>query len=78
MAVIKPFCALRPKESLTEAIDALPTGWHQEIAYFVDCVKNGIAPDKYQTFDQVLDSYCMLLAEEESVNCGKAVEVKYV
>jgi predicted dehydrogenase len=57
---------------------ALPTGWHQEIAYFVDCVKNGVAPDKYQTFDQVLDSYCMLLAEEESVNCGKAVEVKYV
>ncbi len=57
---------------------ALPTGWHQELAYFVDCVKNNVKPDKYQNLDQILDSYAMILAEEQSVNSGKPEEVDYV
>lgn len=56
----------------------LPTGWHQELAYFVDCVQKGITPDKYQNIDEIEDSYRMLLAEIESIDTKKTVEVKYV
>ena len=53
------------------------TGWHKELAYFIDCVKNGITPDKYQDFESVLDGFKMNVAEQESVDTGKRVEIKY-
>ncbi len=56
----------------------LPTGWHQELVYFVACILDGVKPEKYQTLDQILDSYAMILAEQQSVDTGKTVEVKYV
>lgn len=57
---------------------ALPTGWHQELNYFVDCVKNNITPDKYQTLDSILDSYAIVLAEEKAVQSGQKEPVNYV
>ncbi|MCQ2380104.1 MAG: Gfo/Idh/MocA family oxidoreductase [Victivallaceae bacterium] len=56
----------------------LPTGWHQELSYFVDCIERGVDPDKYQNIDEIADSYAMILAEEESVDTKKTVEVRYV
>ena len=53
------------------------TGWHVELAYFIDCVKKGILPDKYQTFDSVLDGFKINVAEQQSVDTGRRVEIKY-
>ena len=53
------------------------TGWHVELAYFVDCVKNGVTPDKYQDFESVLDGFKINMAEQESIDSGKRVEIKY-
>jgi predicted dehydrogenase len=56
---------------------ALPTGWHQEIAYFVNCVQNNVTPDKYQSVDDVVDSFKIITSEQESVDTGKTVTIKY-
>lgn len=56
----------------------LPTGWHQELAYFTQCVREGVPPTRYQDLASVLDSYCMILAEERACDSGEAVTVEYV
>ena len=56
----------------------LPTGWHKELTYWIDCIKNGIKPDKYQNPQSVCDSFAVAMAEAESVDTGKEVEVSYV
>lgn len=57
--------------------DELPTGWHRELSYFIDCVTNGVTPDKYQTPQQIFDSFKVIMAEMESAeNNGQPVEVK--
>ena len=53
------------------------TGWHKELAYFVDCVKKGVIPNKYQTFEDVLDGFKIVMAEQKSVDTGKKVAIKY-
>ena len=52
-------------------VKAGPTGWHQELAYFVQCVKKGIKPTKYQTLDSVATTMEMAFAEERAVQTGK-------
>ena len=52
-----------------------PTGWHQELAYFVDCVRKGVKPVKYQTVDSIADTMKIVFAEEKSVKVKKAVRV---
>ncbi len=56
---------------------ALPTGWHQELAYFVQSVKKGIKPDKYQNLEEVVDSFRMVMAEQESIDRKKTITVQY-
>ena len=56
----------------------LPTGWHQELNYFVNCVRDGVTPDKYQTPESIFNAVATVMAEIESVESGKKVEVKYV
>ena len=54
------------------------TGWHKELQYFVDCVQNNVKPDKYQSFDSVLDGFKVAMAEQQSVDAGgKRIEIKY-
>ena len=48
------------------------TGWHRELQYFVDCVQQGVKPDRYQTFDSVYQSYLVTLAEQASIDAGSA------
>ena len=52
-----------------------PTGWHQELAYFVDCVRKGVKPEKYQTVDSVADTMKIIFAEEKSAKTRKAVKI---
>ena len=54
-------------------VKAGPTGWHQELVYFVQCVKKGIKPTKYQTLDSVATTMEMAFAEERAVQTGKVV-----
>ncbi|MFA6815228.1 MAG: Gfo/Idh/MocA family oxidoreductase [Lentisphaeria bacterium] len=56
----------------------LPTGWHQELKYFTDCVRDGIVPDKYQKPEEIFKSYAVVMAEIESVNQDKRIGVQYV
>ena len=52
-----------------------PTGWHQELAYFVDCVRKGVKPTKYQTVDSVADTMKIVFAEEKSAKTRRSVRV---
>ena len=56
-------------------VKAGPTGWHQELAYFVDCVAKGKKPNKYQTLGSVEATMKLVFAEEKSVKSGKAVKL---
>ena len=56
-------------------VKAGPTGWHQELAYFVQCVKKGIKPTKYQTLDSVATTMEMAFAEERAVQNGKTLSL---
>ena len=57
-------------------VKAGPTGWHQELAYFVNCVAKGVKPDKYQTLDSVADTMKLVFAEEKSVKNRKPITLK--
>ena len=56
-------------------IKAGPTGWHQELVYFVNCVAKGVKPEKYQTLDSVIDTMKLVFAEEHSVKIRKPVRL---
>ena len=52
-----------------------PTGWHQELAYFVDCVRKGVKPTKYQTIDSIADTMKIIFAEEKSAKSRKTMKI---
>ena len=52
-----------------------PTGWHMELAYFVDCVAKGVKPVKYQTVESVEDTMNLVFAELKSVKTGRPVSL---
>ncbi|MBR0242028.1 MAG: Gfo/Idh/MocA family oxidoreductase, partial [Kiritimatiellae bacterium] len=56
-------------------VKAGPTGWHQELSYFVNCVAKGAKPDKFQTMDSVEATMRLIFAEEKSARTGKAVRL---
>ena len=56
-------------------VKAGPTGWHQELSYFVSCVQKGIKPDKYQTVESIEDTMKMVFAEEKSIASKKTVRL---
>ena len=56
----------------------LPTGWHRELKYFTDCVRDNVTPDRYQTPESVFNSLAVVMAEIQSVDSKQPVEVKYV
>lgn len=67
------------KVEVPETGDAsLPTGWHRELKYFTDCVRDGVTPDRWQTPESIFDSLTVVMAEIESATAGKTIEVKYV
>jgi len=56
-------------------VKAGPTGWHQELSYFVSCVAKGVKPEKYQTLDSIVDTMKLIFAEEKSAKTGRVVKV---
>ena len=68
---------LKNGKKLTPKLDVKngPTGWHQELAYFVNCVQKGVKPTKYQTIDSIADTMKIVFAEEKSVQTRRAVRV---
>jgi len=54
-----------------------PTGWHVELDYFLECIKNKKKPDDYFTLDELVDSVKLVEAEEKSIELNRTVEVKY-
>ncbi|OGV36802.1 MAG: hypothetical protein A2020_03230 [Lentisphaerae bacterium GWF2_45_14] len=57
------------------AIPELPTGWHVEIDYMLDCVKNGVKPEKYTTLRETVDSIKMVEAEMKSIETDSTVKL---
>ena len=52
-------------------------GYAFELQYFVDCIQKGVKADGYQTFEDVLGSFKVVMAEQESVDAGgRRVEVR--
>lgn len=68
---------LRNGKKVTPKLDVKngPTGWHQELAYFVDCIRKGIRPTKYQTIDSIADTMKIIFAEEKSAKEGKCIKL---
>ena len=56
-------------------VKAGPTGWHQELTYFVNCVAKGVRPDKYQTLDSIVDTMKLIFAEERSAKTHKTIRL---
>jgi len=68
---------LKSGKKITPKLDVKvgPTGWHQELSYFVNCIVKGVKPVKYQTIDSVATTMKMVFAEEKSVKTKKAIRV---
>lgn len=54
---------------------ALPTGWHIEIDYMLDCVKNGVKPEKYTTLRETVNSIRIVEAEMKSIETSSNVKL---
>jgi predicted dehydrogenase len=69
-----------PTEGGVEDVDLssynLPDGWHMELKYFTDCLRDGVNPYKYQTLDSIGDTYKILTAEKSAILQGKTIVIK--
>lgn len=54
-------------ETPSPAKENLPTGWHAEIDYMLDCVISGNSPCDAVPFDEILDSIKIVEAEMKSI-----------
>ena len=52
-----------------------PDGWHLELKYFTDCLRDGVEPYKYQTLGSIGDTYKILKAEKEAILQDKKVVI---
>ncbi len=59
------------------ASENLPTGWHVELNYFLDCIQRNIQPNEYYTLDELIDSLKLVEVEEKSITLNKTICVKY-
>jgi predicted dehydrogenase len=59
------------------AQDNLPTGWHVELDYFLDCIINNKKPINYITQKEIVDGIALIDAEQKAINNGKTIEVNY-
>lgn len=64
-------------ETPTPAKPGLPTGWHVELDYFVNCIIQNKNPYGFITIEEMIDSLNIVEAERESVIQQKTVEVIY-
>jgi predicted dehydrogenase len=64
-------------ESPTPAKAGLPTGWHVEIDYLLNCIRNDIPPEDFLTIEELIDSFAIIEAEGESIRNKKSIKVRY-
>lgn len=64
-------------EKPVPAKPGLPTGWHAEIDYFLNCLHNGKKPDEFLTIDDVVDSLAIIEAEKRSIEENRTFEILY-
>ena len=64
-------------ETPTPAKPGLPTGWHVEIDYLLNCIAQNTPPDKFFTIEDLIDSLAIIEAERESIIHNTRTEVKY-
>lgn len=55
----------------------LPTGWHRELDYFMNCIREGLPPHDYLPLQEMADSIAIVEAEEQSIATGQPVSVRY-
>ena len=55
----------------------LPTGWHVEIDYLLNCIVQNTPPVDFLTIEDLIDSLAIIEAEGESIINKTSIEVKY-
>jgi predicted dehydrogenase len=64
-------------ETPSPARPGLPTGWHEEIDYFLNCISQDKPPDDFMTIANLIDSLAIIEAEETSIRDNTRTKVKY-
>ena len=64
-------------ETPTPAKPGLPTGWHAEIDYLLNCISQNKKPDDYMSIKEMVDSMAIVEAEKKSINENKTISVNY-
>ena len=59
------------------AQEDLPTGWHVELNYFLDCIINNKQPTDYISKQEMVDAIAIIEAEKKSIDSGSTTEVNY-
>jgi predicted dehydrogenase len=59
------------------ASEKLPTGWHVELDYFVNCIINNTAPDKYIGYDDMIAGIELVEAAKKSINNKETINIKW-
>ena len=60
-------------EQPNPAAEGLPTGWHVEIDYLLDCIVNDVKPD--MPLAEVVEAIQLVEAEQRSIDQNKTVEL---
>ena len=62
-------------EAISAAEEGLPTGWHKEIDYMLECIVKGVKPDAYMGGADVTESIRIVEAEMKSVETKTTVKI---
>ncbi len=54
-------------------VEGLPTGWHVEMNYLLDCLLNDVKPD--MPLNEVVDAIRLVEAEQRSIDEGKTINL---
>lgn len=65
-------------ETPNPAKSGLPTGWHVEIDYLLNCIVQNKKPNDFMTLEALVDSMTIIEAEKKSIEGGKTVEINYL
>ena len=64
-------------ETPVAARKGLPTGWHAEIDYLLDCIQQNVPPTDYLTLEETVESLSIIEAEVRSIREKSTIEVEY-
>ncbi len=64
-------------EEPTITMEDLPTGWHVELNYFLDCIIHNKEPKDYISYYDMINSIKIVEATKKSIDSGKSVEINW-